>query len=89
MSAARVLEGTGRLSQLDQEELNVRLEDVRPTPTEVGPTFHRTFSSSKRQAVRLAEGFATTLPELDHHRQLFQAIAPAFRGRTQDAHSGL
>src|SRR5215218_8556330 len=76
MSVARVMDGLGSLSKLEQEELNLRLAEVRPTEIELGPTFHRVFGKSKRQATRLAEAYATSLPEIAQHRQVFQAIAP-------------
>jgi len=76
MSTVRVLKGLGKLSALSQEELNGQVAEIQPTPFEVAPTFHRVYGSSKRQALRLAEAYATSLPDLDQHRQLFQAIAP-------------
>ena len=75
MSASRVLNGLGKLSSIDQDELNIRVLDVRPTQAEVGPSFHRVFGGSKRQGLRLAEAFAAGLPDADHHRQLFQQVA--------------
>ena len=50
MSAVRVLSGLGRISSLDQDELNTRVLDVQPNTSEVGPAFHRVYGSSKRQA---------------------------------------
>src|SRR5687767_14498359 len=75
MSAKRVLKSLGSLSTLSQEQLNARLADVQLTYIETAPTFRAIYHSSKRQASRLAEAFATALPDIQHHRQLFQFIS--------------
>ena len=75
MSAARVLSELGPLPKVGQEELVTRLAEAQPTQSDVGPVYRQVFHSSKTQALRLAEAFATTLPDIDHHRQLFQSVA--------------
>ena len=70
MSAARVLDGLGKISSVGQDELNARVHEVRPSRSEVGPAFHRAYGNSKRQAAKVAEAFAASLPDADHHRQL-------------------
>src|SRR5215217_9301738 len=74
MSIARILDEIGPLSKLEQKQLNARVADVQPSPVEVGPTFHHIYSRSPRQAGRVAEAFATTLPDVQQHRQLFQSV---------------
>ena len=75
MSAARVLSQLGPLPKVGQEELATRLAEAQPTQSDVGPVYRQVFHSSKTQALRLAEAFAATLPDIDHHRQLFQSVA--------------
>src|SRR5262249_5791430 len=43
--------------------------------SEARPAYRRSYGQSKRQAVRLAEAFAPSLPESDQPRQLFQHVA--------------
>ena len=45
------------------------------TPVELAPAFHDAYGRSRHRAVALARAYATTLPNVDEHRQLFQRAA--------------
>ena len=75
MSVARVMGALGKITELDQEALNLRISEVQPALAEVAPTFNRVYGSSKRQGLRLAQAYATSLSEIRQHRELFQAVA--------------
>src|SRR5687768_10626146 len=75
MSAARKLEEIGPLSKLGVEELETRVAAVQPNPSEVGPLYRAAYRTSRTQGLRVATALAKGLPDIDHHRQLFQAVA--------------
>ena len=84
MSAARKLEQIGPLPKLRAEELEFRVGAAQPNPSEVGPLYKAAYRTSRTQGLRVATALAKTLPDIDHHRQLFQAVAlrPAKERRT-------
>jgi hypothetical protein len=84
MSAARKLEQIGPLPKLHAEELEFRVAAAQPNPSEVGPLYKAAYRTSRTQGLRVATALANTLPDIDHHRQLFQAVAlrPAKERRT-------
>ncbi|MBA3475308.1 MAG: hypothetical protein H0T10_00955 [Actinobacteria bacterium] len=75
MSAARKLEEIGPLPKLSAEELEFRVAAAQPNPSEVGPLYWAAYRTSRTQGLRVATALAKGLPETDHHRQLFQAVA--------------
>ena len=84
MSAARKLEQIGPLPKLRAEEFEFRVGAAQPNPSEVGPLYKAAYRTSRTQGLRVATALAKTLPDIDHHRQLFQAVAlrPAKERRT-------
>src|SRR5215207_7599473 len=84
MSAARKLERIGPLPKLAADELEFRVAAAEPNPSEVGPLYRAAYRTSRTQGLRVATALAKTLPDVDHHRQLFQAVAlrPAKERRT-------
>ena len=84
MSAARKLAQIGPLPKLRAEELEFRVGAAQPNPSEVGPLYKAAYRTSRTQGLRVATALAKTLPDIDHHRQLFQAVAlrPAKERRT-------
>ena len=84
MSAARKLEQIGPLPKLRAEELEFRVGAAQPNPSEVGPLYKAAYRTSRTQGLRVATALAKTLPDIDHHRQLFQTVAlrPAKERRT-------
>jgi transcription termination factor NusB len=55
--------------------INARVAEIKPTPSEVGPVYREIYKTSKPGARRLATAYATTLPTIDQHRQVFQSVA--------------
>ena len=75
MSAARKLAEIGPLPKLAAAELEHRVAVAQPNPSEVGPLYRAAYRASRTQGLRVATALAKSLPDIDHHRQLFQAVA--------------
>jgi hypothetical protein len=75
--SARVLEALGPIGKLDDDELGRRLHEVAPYDAELVSSLRDLVQSSPRNAKRLATVYAASLPEVDQHRQVFQAAAGA------------
>ena len=74
MAGERVLDALGKLPT-DLGVINARVAEIKPTPSEVGPVYREIYKTSKPGARRLATAYATTLPTIDQHRQVFQSVA--------------
>ena len=74
MAGERVLDALGKLPT-DLGMINARVAEIKPTPSEVGPVYREIYKTSKPGARRLATAYATTLPTIDQHRQVFQSVA--------------
>ena len=59
----------------DSARLEKGLRAVDYTPVELAPAFDDAYARSRHRAVALARAYATTLPNADEHRQLFQRAA--------------
>ena len=70
--------------KLRTEELEFRVGAAQPNPSEVRAALQGGVPNIATQGLRVATALAKTLPDINHHRQLFQTVAlrPAKERRT-------